>query len=108
VHQKLAQPQIRAENRAQLQPADEHLLRIVTPVLERPQHRIDRVVVELLQLDPVGTPEQYSQIRLVEHAPGKLQAAVSVAVDQMRGDGVNNFVQLSVIFRRRPVPPVDR
>ena len=93
---------------AQLEAADEDLLRVVAAVLEGAQDRVGRVVVERLKLVPVGPPEQGTQVRLVEDAPGEVERVGTIAVDEVAGDGARHFVPLGVILDGGPAPAVGR
>ena len=94
--EELAEPEVRAEDAAQLQAADEDLARVVAAVLEGPQDGVGRVVVERLELVPVGPPEEAAQVGLVEDAPGEVERAVAVAVDDVAGDRAGDVVPLGV------------
>ena len=84
------------------------LLRVVAAVLERPQDRVGRVVVERLELVPVGPPEQRPQVGLVEDAPGEVERVGAVAVDDVAGDRAGDLVPLGIILDGGPAPAVAR
>src|SRR5260370_32139182 len=108
MREEFAQPQIRPEDAGQLETADEDPAGIAAPVFEGPQNAIDGVIIELLQLVPVRPPEKGSQIGLVEYAPYEFKRVIAIAVDDVTGDGPNNFMQFRIVFGRRPVAAVDR
>ena len=81
-------------------------LRVVAAVLESSQDGVSRVVVELLELVPVGTPEDRTQIRLVEDAPGETERGRAVAIDHVAGDRAGDFVPLDMVLDGGPASTV--
>ena len=102
------EPQVRAEDPAQLQAADEDLARVVAAVLEGPQDGVGRVVVERLELVPVARQKSGAQVGLVEDAPGEVERVGAVAVDDVAGDRAGDLVPLGVVLDGRPAPAVAR
>ena len=108
VGEELAEPQVGAEDPAQLEAADEDLARVMAAVLEGPQDGVGRVVIERLELVPARPPEERPQVGLVEDAPGEVERIGAVAVDHVPGDRAGDVVPLGEVLHRGPAPAVAR
>src|ERR1035441_7843132 len=111
MHQKVSKRghiDLRTEYCAQFQPADDHLARIVTEVLEGAAHCVHDVVVEPLHFIPVfASPETRGQVHFIKYAPVETQAGLPVTVNHMRGQVINYLVMFDIIFRTVPVSAVN-
>ena len=89
-----------------LETADENAVGVVAAVFEGAEDAVDGIVVEPLKLVPVGPPEKRAEIGLVEDAPCERQRSLTVAVDEMAGDGTGHFMPLGEVLGGCPAPAI--